>query len=54
MQAISLNITFLAKGRHGIFSRAKNKEKVDEDRLRGMYVCCREENFGWNRRTAVI
>lgn len=35
-------------------SRAKNEEKVDEDRLRGTYVCPGEEDFGWNRRTAVI
>lgn len=54
MQAISLNVSFLAEGRGGIFSRAKNEEKVDEDSLRGTYLYPGEGDFGWNRRTAVI
>lgn len=46
MQAISLDVPFLAKGRDGIFSRAKNEEKVDEDRLGGTYLGSGEEDFG--------
>ena len=30
------------------------RKKVDEDRLKGTYLCPGEDDFGWNRRTAVI
>lgn len=44
MHGVSLSFLFLAGGRGGTFSRAKNEEKVNEDRLRGKYLYPGEED----------